>query len=893
MKKTRFFSRIIAAALAVAIAAVTLITNSGMGLLVFAEGGGTNNTTTESNGSSATYSVKIISPDVPADGKTYSYNFYQIIDGDIEEDNGVNLLGNAKWGEALGGEAFDNVPTGKTPVGGMSYNDETAGIGYYPSSEVLLAALSGTMSCEAYDRDSSGAKKGPLLESAYNEYCKILNSYGVSFDYGNYMNKDTSNYFYKKFKFYLTKNDDGTDKWNTNPTGKTRDVKGLVELLNAGSKDGKLKTVDLKAFADLLLNGVEVDIKLSGEETDTEKYTYKFIIGDPQATKKVESGETYTVEGLAPGYYLVACVDESDKLTNDGYESAMPIKPVSTMLLMVGPANDGVTEIVGKNAYSVPTVTLEMYQTPVKLSKTIEINCPQTYSDGYDNNVEYIDNIIENENWRNTGSFDYYSSTDRQEAILYRIGITLPLNFDTYKDSGYFLAVLDQYSHFNFSSTNGEIHRVENVRPYVYVKKSNGGDYNLVGRYMGNRYDNKDTSVIGKFVNTTTNTLTGNNNTTYDRNEKLGFNAHDIFCFGDLYDYTTDGECTFAPGDTIYICYPAILDQTNVYTNEKYLLNANRIWTVYTNNPYAEKLTTGSGYSHVVNGEVSVTPIAEANVNTYAVTLKVDGEGGYASGAKFALYREVTDSDGKTTKEYAYTRIGSDPNTYVKWWIPESELGEGDSIEEMLLNYSKNNSGECVYLASNVNGIGTSGVKIKGLAAGEYYLQELTISSNTVSGNKNINKDDHENIKDKHYELAKEPIKFNVGNEYNQSVNGYLGVESNEKTLISKLTIDFLQEKPERAIDTYIYKPYKEVDADNNPVPTKDNITTTLNETSSVYATEDGEIEIQVYHNTINLIWLPETGGIGTTIFFIVGGTIIMAAVVMIVTRFRIKRERL
>ena len=60
-----------------------------------------------------------------------------------------------------------------------------------------------------------------------------------------------------------------------------------------------------------------------------------------------------------------------------------------------------------------------------------------------------------------------------------------------------------------------------------------------------------------------------------------------------------------------------------------------------------------------------------------------------------------------------------------------------------------------------------------------------------------------------------------------------------------------------------------------------------------IYATPNGVVDVLITHKSLQLIWLPETGGIGTTIFFIVGGAIVVMATVLIVTRFRVKRERL
>ena len=930
MKKTKLFSRIFAAALAATVTATTLITNSGAGLPAFAEG---------NEGGDGKYKVSIISPDVPSDGKSYTYNFYQILGGEVEVDGDVNVLGNPKWGAALAG-----IETEKCDIAGTyRYNYYQVDPFDYTiqmtKSEALFSILNEACKEAGNINITSGVGSGEEIPEANREAFV----YGVLNQNNNITNKIKPDYFKTR---YVALYGGTTNSFSGRFTGRGRDAEGLVECLGNDTIDG----ASLKAFADLLYNGVK------GEVINTEGSwnAGNQIVNFPEitfldknkvaATQKVTSGGTFEVNNLDPGYYLVACVGEDNKLSNDGYETSMPVKPVTAMLILVGPANKGVAEIVGKNAYTVPTVTLDMYQKPVQLDYEIKTGTSTwgtSSGGGYDHSVVNIDDIIADDstaNWKNTGSFDYYTSTDRQEAILYRIGITLPQNFDQYAESGYFLAVLDQYSHFGNTNYNyREIDRVTNVRPYVYVKHSSDSSYELVGRCWGNAtekdYGASLSTAVGTAIIETTNNnigtkLTGvTNKNTYNENTTLGSSAQDMFRFGNLYDYTvqsaeaeaaedetaeSESKCVFKPGDTIYIYYPAILTNQNVYQSENYLLNANRVWAVYSNNPYAKELNYtygGNGCTHITNGDVGVTPIVEANVNTYGVTLKVDGNDGYTNGAKYALYREVTDSEGNKTREYAYMHVVISANaSCVKWWIPESELqAELDEelekekpgftkIEGALLNYSKNDSGKdfLAYLG-NYYGINTSGMKIKGLAAGEYYIQELTISSNGISSGKENDNPKHENLTTHHYELAKEPFKFNIVNEYNNSVSGYLGENDNQKTFISKLTVDFLQDNPERTIETWIYKPLgDQVLEDKNGVKyTKDHVETTLNTAPTKYATEDGEIEIQVYHKKVNLIWLPETGGIGTMIFFIVGGALVVAATVLIVTRFRVKRERL
>lgn len=63
-----------------------------------------------------------------------------------------------------------------------------------------------------------------------------------------------------------------------------------------------------------------------------------------------------------------------------------------------------------------------------------------------------------------------------------------------------------------------------------------------------------------------------------------------------------------------------------------------------------------------------------------------------------------------------------------------------------------------------------------------------------------------------------------------------------------------------------------------------------LEEAVSVRAVPDGVMEMQ----TISVpnergVWLPETGGVGTTIFLVAGGVLVLAAVVLLVTKKRMK----
>jgi LPXTG-motif cell wall-anchored protein len=52
---------------------------------------------------------------------------------------------------------------------------------------------------------------------------------------------------------------------------------------------------------------------------------------------------------------------------------------------------------------------------------------------------------------------------------------------------------------------------------------------------------------------------------------------------------------------------------------------------------------------------------------------------------------------------------------------------------------------------------------------------------------------------------------------------------------------------------------------------------------------ENGEASITIINNAGSL--LPSTGGIGTTIFYVVGGVLVLVAVVLLITRKRMKED--
>ena len=63
------------------------------------------------------------------------------------------------------------------------------------------------------------------------------------------------------------------------------------------------------------------------------------------------------------------------------------------------------------------------------------------------------------------------------------------------------------------------------------------------------------------------------------------------------------------------------------------------------------------------------------------------------------------------------------------------------------------------------------------------------------------------------------------------------------------------------------------------------NLTTTMD--GDVWETGDGGVQITNQTGTE----LPETGGMGTTLFYVVGGLLVVGAAVLLITRRRMSRE--
>lgn len=349
-------------------------------------------------------------------------------------------------------------------------------------------------------------------------------------------------------------------------------------------------------------------------------------------------------------------------------------------------------------------------------------------------------------------------------------------------------------------------------------------------------------------------------------------------------------EACLKSGDTLYLYYLAGNTTTTAPAKSAQPISAvTRVAAAYSNNPN-EVEPGDAAYDDTKPGvdytqkpvdqmyQMGITPISECNINRYSLKVNVKKDTGdilnNSTSLRYALYTK--DSDGK--KAYAsFQQINSTASNVVVRYFDANQTTS-----------TTTGGGSFPYYVSNPSNSNT--FNFYWLPAGTYYLEELQIG--TVDG----------------YKLAKQPIKLEIGNEYNknQPNSSYtLTTDGTYKTLVNKLTVNFKSETTDNRITATIVRPAANPAAGKAAAVTEVVRTLDLTEENNpIYATTtkldgdagsaliDGLIEVDIIHNPSG-IELPETGGIGTVIFFVVGGAIVLAAVVLIVTRIRIKHEKL
>lgn len=890
MKKTRFFSRFFAAFLAVATAIVPLSTPG-----VAAD-------------PAPKYTVKIISPDVPNDGSTYTYKFYQIISGEVEQNEDTSdtlhkfVISNPQWGAALGGANFGVDENVRLVQEDNSNPDAAINELNITKAEALITAISET---DANDSTTSGSDVNVVARGqASAALGKYFSDLVFNYQSGNI---SSSNGFKNKFAHNIT-------------SGSPRTASGFVEALN---KVNDSQT--LKAFADLIFNGISAgsyNWNTSGNKADLPEI--KFLDSNNYNSKSVSiDGNELSVELGEPGYYLVACV-KGDKLTNDEYNKP---KPVSAMLLLVG---EGENQIVGKNTTAVATVDFKMYHETVSLTAIDELN--NDYNATYGTKkLEWHDEYQNEDLWSDRASFGNLRRTitttdgattvltgegDFDEFVLCRLDITLPKNFESYKEVGYFLAVAGNWG----ANNNGSLKRVTNCRPLI-VTYPEGGKPDEIG-YLGNSSADTLTNKIGYKSGVMYVDGYGLNPLyNIDRGNLFGVNdgktAEEYFYLGNLFNsdvYDSGYEDAFKSGDHIYIYFPAYYNasQTTISGGNNMTIGASA-WVIYSNNPHTtavmknELITdpsasvSGNVYKcgeHIASNDVGISKVSSINVNSYSLKWSVTGKNNngeqvfdrFSSNYPvYALYKKGADN----IKRYALmyrgrnTATGTSYDAQVVGWYTTDELKKysTDFFADDKINT------ENISISSDYNItfiLNEAAIRdkefyrnIHGLAPGEYYIEELTIGEDTNA-----------NIKNHHYQKATKPFKLTIDQKYNPDYAPFNKDTKNQ--LIDELSVTFAQEDPaDRTIDSEVVTPAPAADGDKHSATKKLNITNEGDTLTVDPATADGLVEVKITHNSLHLIWLPETGGIGTTIFFIVGGIIVVAATVLIVTRFRVKRERL
>lgn len=521
MKKTRFFSRIFAAFLAAATAIVSLSTPG-----VAAD-------------PTPKYTVNIISPDVPDDGSTYTYKFYQIISGNVEKDeNGKNIIANPQWGKAFGGDSFGTTENVTLVQADDSNPDAVINELNITKAEALITAISET------DANNSSTSTSEQNTQARGRASAALGRYFANLVI-NYQsdNSNSGNGFKPKFAYGLN-------------NGSPRTVSGFVEVLSTVNN-----SQTLKAFTELLFNGISAGSyswdSIANNTVDLPEI--KFLDGGYNPKQIDITGAELSVELDEPGYYLVACVKD-DKLTNDSYTTKP--KPVSAMLLLVG---EGTNEIVGKNTTAVATVDIKMFHEPLHDLKPIENQDNAKYEFSLPDDAQtlgYFDDPTtdyDTSKWVDRASFgnlqrhiipdssspsltEYYD-----EYVLCRLDITLPENFESYKDVGYFLAVAGDWG---IQASDGKIVR-EACRPLIYVKHSDGSGTKVGNLCLNINYPTSESK--GLVTNASSSTSTSLLNPLYRSGNPFGVNdgktAMEYFYLGNLFNTGWYPDGTFNGGD--------------------------------------------------------------------------------------------------------------------------------------------------------------------------------------------------------------------------------------------------------------------------------------------------------------------------------------------------------
>lgn len=368
----------------------------------------------------------------------------------------------------------------------------------------------------------------------------------------------------------------------------------------------------------------------------------------------------------------------------------------------------------------------------------------------------------------------------------------------------------------------------------------------------------------------------------------------------------TSYEEIFNKDTLIRVTYTATLNQEAVVGLNG---NVNTVNLTYSNNPNY----TGTGSDDTTEKNTTNDSNEDSViVFTYALqNTKVNSKGETLEGAQFTLWRYAKKfngtywQDNEEKKEYAVLNsegkvvgwVNSPPTTTVS----SSETGGGTTTTTVIaveptdsgcLNTSTDDNGNTTYTyskddmttISNVTTILKSGADgkftVTGLDDGKYYLQELIAPS---SGNDNIT-----------YNLLNAPVLYVItaDTENNQSWS------NNASEALTELSLSvFMNEKDKAVIDEQVseYSESDTVDATNETIK-ENNITYELktgNAGKFIINVEEskssGLLSAKIIDTSGTI--LPSTGGIGTKIFYIVGGILVVVTGVVLISRKRAKNE--
>ncbi len=501
--------------------------------------------------------------------------------------------------------------------------------------------------------------------------------------------------------------------------------------------------------------------------TESEAKAFAAIVGGylTTGTDSEDAGDTYTISGLAAGYYLV--VNTTVPTTSGAYTSYIlqVVESVTVSPKSAVPSSDKTVDDINDSTETDMTTGEDADHdigddVPFALTATL----PTNYG-SYNTYKLIFHDVMED------------GLTFNSESVVVTVYASTSDTTGTVAKAGYSV-VTDCYHLVSISVFDGT------TTYYTY----DGSSYSAV--QSGATYD-EDTSYYVKADCTFEVVIADTNSLEDSSGSKISVTADSI----------------------ITVSYTATLNEEAVIGNPG---NHNTMYIEYSNNP------NWDGTGTEPTGE---TPEDTVVVFTYKlVANKVDSSGNTLSGAGFTLYKMDADSGNYVVVEYYKETTIADSNEYaagVSSGITYYTYDTDDNVYKASTVYV---DGETYYIVCTEMNGGTS-FTWKGLDDGMYKLVETT----TPTG-------------------------------YNTMDDLYFTVEATHT---------------EDGITSLVIK-----DADGNE------ISGTGQTFNTTYSTGSISTDITNYTGSE----LPSTGGIGTTIFYAIGATLMVIAFVLLITKRRMRK---